>query len=795
MMNNANTYQLEPQGKMPPKGRSLDPGEILSLIIKNWYYFILALVAVIIGARLYIGHTMPVYRGTTTILIKETEANPVGNNNDELLRGLGLPGGMRNLENQINILKSRELTERTLKELPFEIEYYYKTVNNEIPIYPETPIRIVADKELPLPDDTEFSITYMGNNKFSLESESDNFVFHKLASFGENMEIPGGSIRIECRDEEWFKLNKDQKLYFEIYSRVALINYFNNRLDVELESRTGSILRISIEGTNRAKDVDFLNKLAEIYQSISLGKKNTEAARRIQFIDDQLVGVSDSLSITENKLQKFRSTNRVMDLSAQGQAIITQVTLLENERARLNLEANYYDYLADYLAKDLSKEVPIVPISMGITDPGLTSLVTDLAELQGQLLSRGAGEKNPLQSILVQKVQNTKDALLETLNGLRRANSLAVSENQEQTNRINTQASALPVTERKLLGIERTYKINDEMYTFLLETRAEQQMQKASNVADCEVIEPADELFSIIVAPNPVKIYFIGLFAGFGIPFIIIFLNFLFNKKLKEEDVRKIANIPIVGNIPHSVTKRNTVVLDYPKSSIAEAYRLLLSRMQFITKETISPVILVTSSMPEDGKTFTAINLASVYSLFGKKTILVGFDLRKPKIYQDFNLDNEKGVSTWLIGKDKLQDIIRETSFKNLSVIPSGPIPPNPSELTALEKTDELLKLLKERYDYIILDSTPIGLISDAYHLASLADACILVVRPGKTIWDMLEKTIFEINASGTKGVSLLINDIQSDNKHYDYAEKYGYTNDKQRHKIHLFKRKKAKQQ
>jgi capsular exopolysaccharide synthesis family protein len=177
----------------------------------------------------------------------------------------------------------------------------------------------------------------------------------------------------------------------------------------------------------------------------------------------------------------------------------------------------------------------------------------------------------------------------------------------------------------------------------------------------------------------------------------------------------------------------------------------------------------------------------------GKKTILVGFDLRKPKIFQDFNIDNDKGVSTWLIGKDSLQDIIKETSFENLSVILAGPIPPNPSELTYLEKTDELLKLLKERYDYIIIDSSPIGIVSDTFHLASLADACLLVVRPGKTLRDMLEITLKEINTSDAKGVSLVINDIQSNNKNYGYGEKYGYTSDKNQPKKYLFKRKKIK--
>jgi tyrosine-protein kinase Etk/Wzc len=770
--------QYESQTKVEQRGFGVDPQMVLSLLLKNWYYFLIGIVLALIGSRFYIGHTMPEFLSSTSILIKEMETSPMGNN-EELLQGLGLPGGMRNMENQIMILTSKEMTERALKELPFEIEFYYKTVQNQIPIYPKVPIRFEYDKELTLPRSTEFIFQYTGNSEFIFECEDDNFKFQKISKFGEQIILPwGSSLRIEPRNEDWLKANQNQKIYINIHRTLDLINSYNKRIVVESMSRGGSMVKISISGTNKARDVDFLNKLAEVFQNMSLDKKNIEAARRIQFIDDQLVGISDSLSTTENKLQRFRSTNMVMDLSAQGQAIISQVNLLENEKARLNLEANYYDYLADYLAKDVSREVPIVPITMGITDPGLTGLVTQLADLQSQLLARGAGEANPLQGLLAQRVRSTKEALLETLNGLRRANSLARSENEEQINKVNRQASALPVTERQLLGIERKFKLNDELYTFLLETRSNLQMQKASNSPDSEVIDRANEKYSTIVAPNPIKVYFIGTFTGFGIPFIILFFFSVFNRKVNEEDLKRITNLPIVGNIPHNQEKTQTVVFDYPNSTIAESFRLLRSRMQFFTKDAKSPVLLITSSMPEEGKTFTSINVASVYSLLGKKTILVGFDLRRPKIFQDFNLTNEKGISTWLIGKDTIEDIIQATSNENLFVITSGPVPPNPSELAALEKTGDLIRLLKERFDYIIIDSSPIGLVSDTFHIASLADACLLVAMPGKTLHDMLEISLREIKASATKGISLVINNIKMDNNRYGYSDKFGYTSD-----------------
>jgi len=567
MMKESENFTLD-HSNTQPRGSAFDLLVIIPLVLKYWYWFVISVAIALFVSNWYVKHTMAVYRTTATILVNDREERALVDNSD-LLQGLGLPGGMKNIQNQIMLLKSRALTERTLNELSYEVEFYFRTIRNRLPIYPEMPVRVIPETDNPLPKDIEFSLEFINDSTFILESKSKHFPYRKEAVFGENIELKNGSFSIEYRDKEWLARNMERTLYFKIHSRNRLTNSYGNRLKVELVSREGSVLRTSLEGTNRAKDVDFLNKHIQGFQAISLDKKNAEAIRRIQFIDDQLVGISDSLSLTENKLQQFRSSHRVMDLSAQGQSIIGQVTLLENEKARLSLEANYYDYLADYLEKDATGEVPIVPVTMGITDPGLTRLVTELTELQGQLTARGAGEMNPLQRNLGIRIRSAKDALKETLNGLRRANSLARSENQQQINRANAQASALPVTERQLLGIERKFELNNELYTYLLETRAEQEMQKASNRADSEVIDPADERFSILVSPKKAMVTLIALFLGFAIPLFIIIVKNLFNKNLKYDDIRRITDLPIVGNLPRYQGKSNTVVFDDPSSSIA----------------------------------------------------------------------------------------------------------------------------------------------------------------------------------------------------------------------------------
>lgn len=756
-------------------GRSiLNPEIMLSLLLKNWYVFVISIAIGLFLANFYLGHTLPVYLTSSTILINETGERSIVNN-DELLQGLGLPGGLRNIENQLQILSARSITERALRELPFKVDYYIKTIRNRLSLYPDIPAKIVTDNNIPLPENVEFSISFLGNNMFQLTSESEYFIYSKKAAFGEIIEMPEGNYRISLISEEWFKRNPEEKLYFIINSEIGLINYYNSRLNVELLTRGGSMVYVSLTGTNRAKDAEYLTKHVNIFQSISLEKKNTEANRRIQFIDEQLVGISDSLMVTENRLQQFRSSHRIMDVSSQGDAIITQMTLLENERARLSLEADYYDYLSDYLAKDLSSELPIVPITMGINDPGLTRLVSELSELQGQLLSRGAGELNPIQNLITQRVRSAKDALMETLNGLRRANTIAVNENQNRLDRVNAQAAQLPFTERQLLGIERKFRLNDELYTYLLETRAEQQMQKASNMADSEVVEPADVRYSMMVAPSPPMAYLLGLMGGSGLPLLVIIFIFIFDKRVKEDELKRIRNISTLGSIPHSSPKGNRIVLDYPDSSVSEAFRLLRSKLQFYTKEEKSPVIVVTSAMPGDGKTFTAINIASVYSLLGKNTVLVGFDLRKPRIFDDFGLTNEKGLSTWLIGQSSLEEVIQPTGFDNFSVISAGPIPPNPSELTALDKTKELFEQLRNRFECIVVDTSPIGVVSDTFHIAALASTSLLVVRHKHTHRDLLDTVLPELTPGAVKGLTLVVNDVKSGSRGYSYGEKYGY--------------------
>ncbi len=770
VQNSPNNGQLPGQ----ENEKDIDVMKIFFLMLSNWYWFVLALGLTVGSAWVYKRYTLPTWRVSATVLIEEDKKHTSMIGSEQLLEGFGVRPGMQNLDNQVLILTSWTIIEKTLSDLPFDIEYYHHGRVNKVALYPVSPIKVNYDASGTIPKDVEFEFRLSDNDTYSLSADNgDLFKFETKAALGDTIDINGGKMIIE-KNPLSFNSEPDREIYFVLNSRDRLVESYRSRLKAAPSSKAGTIINLTLEGTNRIMDVDFLNKLIDVFLNNNLERKNKEAERTVKFIDEQLTGISDSLTLTEDKLQRFKSANKVMDLSAQGTQIITQAMTLENEKARLVIEANYFEYLAGYLSKDVSAELPVSPATMGIADAGLTNLVLELAGLQSEYFSKSIGGRNPMQAQLFQRLRNTREALTETLKGVRQANDLAMNENTAQLRSVNESAVILPKTERELLGFEREFKLNDVLYSFLLEKKAESQIQKASNSPDNEIVDrprPGRQP----VAPKTMIIYLLAMVAGLGIPFVVILVLQALNNTIRDEDdLVKITDLPVAGYIPHSTFGSLSAVLEEPFSGIVESFRSLRSRMRYFTKEIKSPVILITSSMAAEGKTFTVINLASVYSLMNKKTLIVSFDLRRPQVCKELDILNDKGVSTWLIGEESLENLIKKTKYSNLDLLPSGPIPPNPAELIASEKTAELISELRKMYDYIIIDTAPIGTVSDSLTLAALSDATLIVVRHGNTISPLLSNTIAEVGATGIKGISLLINDIKYGKMKYRYYSRYG---------------------
>lgn len=749
---------------------TLNPQKLLLLILGKWYIYVITVIISGILAYLYLQHRLPIYAVSTTILIEEEDRTP----EQDLLQGFTVRPGVQNLDNQLIIIKSYSLIRKVLEELPFDIDVFKKGFMSQSSCFPMNPFRIEAGPD-GLPYNIEFVFNYADGDMFYLETNTKNVPpLDTIIAFGNQIPYGNTSFTIYPHPglERIYRTGED--IYIKFYDKEYLADSYLGRLQVELPARSGSIVKLSLQGTNKAMDILFLNKLMEVYINDNLEDKNVEAKRVIDFIDSQLINVTESLEITETQLQEFRSKNRIMDVSAQAQQIINQAVILENEKARLNLEKNYFEYLDEYLENDKNDAVPIAPTSMGIIDPMLTNLMQNLAAFQAEYFSSGAGDLNPMRAQLELRIRNTKQSIKENLSSLSQANQMAISENQNQINRLNSKASSLPEKERRLLGFERKFNLNNVLYTYLLQERADAQIQSASSTPDNMLVDPARSMGR--VSPYWRNVYLLAFALAIGLPVLFIVLRNLFqNKIVNEGDLDFLSDNPVIGHLPRSRLSYNTVVLNEPNSQIAEAFRSLRTRLDFYTSNQTSSVILLSSSMPGEGKSFASVNLASAYSLAGKKTLLVGFDLRKPTVSKNFSLEEKQGLTSYLIGQKELNEVIYKTEYENLYVLPSGQIPPNPGELTSSSKALEMFTLLKEMYEYIVVDSAPVGVVSDIYPIARFADAFLIVVRHNHTRRTILGATISELQQNKINGSGLLLNDIRTKGMNYRYSYKYKY--------------------
>ncbi len=750
---------------------SLNPMKVLTLMRRHWYYYLAAILITIGGAYFYLKNKIPIYKVASSVLIGEGGQRQPG---EDLLQGIMIRPGLQNIENQIEILSSYRLTRMTVEDLPFEIDVFRKGLFSTLSYFPMSPIKIEAGED-GLPYGIEFTMEYHNEDELHLFTSSRNTIaLDTIIRFGQIIKLDQGSFNIQKQPELNDIYSSRKEICFKFYTKEDLTDEYLRRLNVELINPEGGIMRLSLRGTNRIKDILFLNKLAEVFIRDNLDKKNSEAERIIQFIDAQLVDVSESLELTERQLQDFRSRNQIMDVSVQAGQIVSRALQYDNEKARLTLERDYFYYLEEYLSKEENTDNPILPASMGVSDPLLSNLIQELAGLQTEFYNSGVGSRNPMQSQLELRIRNTKRNINEALSGIKLANKMELDENQRQITNINREAQRLPEKEQQLLGFQRKFNLNNVLYTYLLQERAEAGIQKASNKSDHELVDQARLME--LVSPLPRNVLLFAFVLALGLPTLLLIIGEMFRTTIKsEEDLTFVNHLPVVAQLPNSRLNYKTVVLSEPNSRISEAFRSLRTRMDFFARDIKSPVVLLTSAMSGEGKTFCSINLASAYSLAGKKTLLVGFDLRRPNLAEIFSLRDVKGLTSYLIGQAKLDEVIYKTDFENLDILPSGDIPPNPGELASSEKAQDIFKELKEKYDYILVDSPPIGIVSDILPLASKADVVLMVVRHGRTKKYVLSSTLREIDSYGIKGISMIVNGILASGDRYSYSYKYKY--------------------
>lgn len=776
---------------------TLDLKVIIIKILSYWYLFVIGVIVALAVGFVYNRYTPNVYQTTASVFVKEDK---MGIDPTSMMTGLTFKSSI-NIDNEIGILQSFGLRERTIKELDFfNVSYYVKGRLATRELYKSTPFNVELDYDTLQVVGNSYQIEFIDNESYRLKSKEGRYSVYsyKTDSNAGLIEMP--DYEGVYRFGEWvnngynkFRIilnsnyNPDPeeefvpKYSFVVKSRLSLIAEMSS-LSIAQSTKNSSILNLSIQGYNANKITDYLNQLLYEYMERNLEQKNLVSENTVIFIDEQLIGIQDSLHKAETDLQVFQEGNDFMDLRAQSSEMFNRLKEIEKRRSELELSIKYYSNLQEYINRnidDLNKLV--VPSAMGIQDQMLNKLVLELVALSSKKAEQMATSTdiNPIVLTIDEQIIQTKKQLLENITNMINNTNVTIEELSNQIATYEEQIKMLPTTQRAYLGYERKFALNDELYKFLMQKRAEAQIVMASNSPDNSVIDEARVSRARKVAPRSMMVYLVCLVLGCGIPAAFIFLKEIFNTKILERsDIEKITKLPIIGQIPYTSPKdsnsSSTFVIDSPKSPVSEAFRSIRTNIEYIVKGKDKCIFSVIADSPGIGKTYISINMASIYAMYGKKTALIGMDLRKPRLYQEFGLSNKVGVSSYLVGKASIDEIIQPSGkLPNLDVITAGPVPPNPAELIASERCTQMFEELKERYDYIIVDTPPLLWVTDALLLMKHVDTSIFVVRQ-----DVSNKKAFESVISDLErrkySVSLVVNGINYQGS-YGYRYSYGY--------------------
>ena len=793
-MANENSYN-NPQQNNEEQG--VDIKNLIFIFLGHWYLFLIGAVVALAIAFVITRYTTKVYQTSGTVVIKDGRT---GIDATAIMTNIAY-GSQQKLENEIAVLNSYSLTERVVKKMGIEVSYWGKGRIKSTELYNETPFIVEFDRSVPQAVGLVYNIEFTDDDHFTLTAKTKKGTIISFYDFILEKKL-GDSIREinyshQFKQGEWFetgynhlriilkdKYNAEQlanrNLNFWLNSYPSLVRQMK-RFSVSTTNKQSSVVAVSMTGANKEKIVDFTNSLMNEYVLRGLEKKNIVSENTIEFIDQQLGDIEESLSTAEQELKDFRTKNELMNLDVQANQVYTVLQNLDKQRAEMQVNVKIYKRLQDYIKSQIDDpENLAAPSTMGINDALLNRLVTELVTLSQtkatQLLTQT--EEHPQIIKLDEQIVTTKKTLLETVNNIVLNAELGLKEIEKRIAQTEAQSRVLPEKERELLKYQRNFNLNDDTYKYLMQRRAEAQILKASNTPDNEILDIARLETTRLIKPRSNMNYLVALLIGLLIPALYLFLKDFFNVTINDrKDIEKLTRFPIIGQVAQVEDKDPLVVINSPKAPIAEAFRSIRTNIEFITQGKSKSTILVTGDMQGIGKTFNSINMASIYALYGKKTVLLGFDMRKPKLFQEFNLTNNVGLSSFLSNKEPLENIIQPSiKIPTLDVITSGPIPPIPAELIASEKCSELFAELKEMYDYIIIDTPPLGLVTDAYLLMRFSDVNLFIVRQDHTNKNIFGSIIKDLEDRGLEA-SIVINGIES-GKGYGYrygSYRYGY--------------------
>ncbi|QDW18894.1 polysaccharide biosynthesis tyrosine autokinase [Flavobacterium sp. KBS0721] len=762
-------------------------------ILSYWKWFLASLIIAFTIAYQVNIRKEKIYAMQTMVSIKE-ERNPFFTSNTSLVFNWG---GVSDQVNGIStIIQSRSHNELVVDKLQFYIDYLTQGKYNLVDSYGAVPFYVNIDKSKGQLANTLISIKFLSANEYEIRIPFENNAvslitystntysntavqpteFVKKYKVGEQVSLPFLNWKLQINDNPGMYTGNEYFVKFNDFD--GTVSGYRG-VNVGSDDKGGSILTLSMQGTNKARMVEYLNATVKMLIKLQLDGKNQFATNTIRFIDSTLVAMESQLKETGSELKSFRKDKNIYEIEGGGEKVSDKIMDFDVERDQVTRKIAYYNSLKSYLNNSVDYSRLPAPSVAGIEDPNVVVNVSKLIALSTQRSEMAyAVKSDKIFKDFDNQMQAVKNVLLENIASAKGSLLTDLAMVNAKIGQAESTVKRLPEQQQELLKIQRKYDLSDNIYNEFLKKRNEAEIVKASNLSDIHFIDPAKDIGGGLIGPKTSVNYILALFLGTLIPLLFIFGIFFINNSIQNtEDISKLTQIPLIGVIGVNKDSLNLAVFDKPKSALSEAFRTIRSSLQFLYKKqqvSGSKTLMITSSISGEGKTFCSINIATVFALSEKKTVIIGLDLRKPRLADEFNLKNQIGVVNYLIKQNSLAEIINPTQIPNLDVILSGPIPPNPSELILSDAMRDLILELKQQYDYIILDTPPVGLVSDALELAQFADVTLYIVRQNYTKKDMITLLNTRVQRGELANASIILNGYENKAK-YGTAYGYGY--------------------
>ncbi|MFT3680277.1 MAG: polysaccharide biosynthesis tyrosine autokinase [Ferruginibacter sp.] len=736
-----------------------------------WPVFLAFLLVAFTGAYFYVRYATVKYEANATLLIKDGKKGEGYTKGVEEVNEISTT---KIIENEIEVLQGRSIMDSVVKRLRFYAPISQEGKIKSEPGYVSSPVLV----EAPNPDSVQAADkVYMKYNASNKTVILDNNFSCKL---NEWTKTPYGVLRFVPNPRYRASYNT-KPFYFGLRKTKFVTDQMLGALKVETTGKLASVLNLSYRSDLPEKAEDILNAIIYYYNEGSVAEKNVLIRNTIASIDRRLVSVKADLDSIERNVQLYKARSNATDLSTQSNLYLEGISTTGQKMGEVNVQLSALDQLENYVASSNSNEV-LAPSHLGIEDQSLTSLVENLnrSQMEYDRLKRTVAENNPMLASLREQITKLKPNILTNIRNQRKVLELSRNNLSSTTNRLGSMLNVIPQKEKELVEISRDEDIKRGIYSFLLKKREESELSYANALSDSKTVSNALSN-RLPVSPKKMLIYLVAGFLGLLVPVLAITGKEMFNSKiLYRKEIEELTEIPVIGEIAHNKSDKQLVVEPGKRSFIAEEFRKIRVSLLFLGIDAYHKKILVTSSLPEEGKSFVAANLALSLAMTGKKVALVDMDLHNPSLSSTFGLEEHAGVSDYLIGEKKIEDIIYDVpANENLSFISSGNLQPDASELLENGKVQQLISYLEGVYDLVIIDTAPVVLITDAYMLSACCDATLYVVRHKYTP-KMVVKRIDENNkVNPLKNPAIIFNGVKTrgffkNNYGYGYDYVYG---------------------